>query len=211
VTVVLGTLLLLTGAVTITADYAGPRRLVYGCKPLTIVAAMAIAATAAGGPPAPYRGLILAGLVCSLVGDVFLMLPEKRFSAGLTSFLVAHGCYIAAFVSAARAPAPLALLVPAAATGAALTVPLWPHLGRYRWPVTVYVAALVALLWQSSGWALSSGTVSARLAAVGAVLFTISDGVLAYNRFRRPFRAAQALILSTYFIAQGLIAASVGS
>lgn len=209
-TATLGALLLLTGAATIAADYARYRRVVYVCKPLTLLAAMGIAATAAGGPPAPYRTLILAGLTCSLVGDVFLMLRDKRFGAGLASFLVAHLCYIAAFALAAPTPAPRHLLGAAVGIGVAVTVPLWPHLGRWRWPVVAYVGALVALLWQAGGWAVGSGAASARFAAAGAVLFTISDGVLAHDRFRRPFPAAQAIILSTYFVAQGLIAASVG-
>ena len=207
----LGLLLVASGTATILADYAGRRPVVYVCKPLTIAVAMVIAATAAGGPSPPYRALILCGLVCSLAGDVFLMLPVRRFGAGLASFLVAHVCYVAAFAGASPARAPLLVLAAAAAIGAAVTVPLWPHLGRYRLPVAVYVGALVALLWQSAGWAAHTGAGNARLAAAGALLFTISDAVLAHNRFRRPFRAAQAVILSTYFMAQGLIAASVSA
>jgi len=42
-----------------------------------------------------------------------------------------------------------------------------------------------------------------------AVLFVISDSALAINRFRGRYRSAQALILSTYFAAQWLIARSV--
>ena len=206
-----GVLLVASGVATIIADYGGRRLAVYVCKPLTIAIAMTIAVTGAGGPPPPYRALVLGGLTCSLIGDVFLMLPEKRFTAGLASFLVAHLCYVAAFAGASPTPAPLLLLAVAAAIGAAVTVPLWPHLGRLRLPVAVYVGALVALLWQSAGWAAQTGAAPARLAAVGAVLFTISDAVLAHNRFRRPFRAAQGVILSAYFIAQGLIAASVGT
>jgi uncharacterized membrane protein YhhN len=211
VIVALGLLLAASGAATIAADYGGRRAVVYVCKPLTIVFAMAIAATAGDGPSPPYRALILGGLACSLVGDVLLMLPVKRFAAGLASFLVAHVCYVAAFAGASPARAPLVLLAAAAAIGAAVTVPLWPHLGRYRLAVAVYVGALVALLWQSAGWAAGTGAPHARLAALGAVLFTVSDAVLAHNRFRRPFRAAQGVILSTYFIAQGLIAASARS
>lgn len=207
----LAALLLACGTATILADYAGRRPVVYVCKPLAILVAMAIAATAAGGPPPPYRALVLAGLGCSLVGDVFLMLPDKRFAVGLASFLVAHVCYVAAFAGAAPAPAGALLLAAAAAVGVVVVVPLWPFLGRFRVPVAVYVFALVALLWQSGGWAASTGSVNARLAAAGAALFTASDAVLAHNRFRRPFRAAQAVILSTYFVAQGLIAASVGT
>jgi uncharacterized membrane protein YhhN len=211
VIVALGLLLAASGAATIVSDYGGRRAVVYVCKPLTIVFAMAIAAAAGDGPSPPYRALILGGLACSLVGDVLLMLPVKRFAAGLASFLVAHVCYVAAFAGASPARAPLVLLAAAAAIGAAVTVPLWPHLGRYRLPVTVYVGALVALLWQAAGWAAGTGAPQARLAALGAVLFTVSDAVLAHNRFRRPFRAAQGVILSTYFIAQGLIAASARS
>jgi uncharacterized membrane protein YhhN len=207
----LGLLLAASGAATIVADYGGRRPVVYVCKPLTIVFAMAIVATAGDGPSPPYRALILGGLACSLVGDVLLMLPVKRFAAGLASFLVAHVCYVAAFAGASPARAPLVLLAAAAAIGAAVTVPLWPYLGRYRLAVAAYVGALVALLWQSAGWAAGTGAPNARLAALGAVLFTVSDAVLAHNRFRRPFRAAQGVILSTYFIAQGLIAASARS
>ena len=46
-------------------------------------------------------------------------------------------------------------------------------------------------------------------AAAGAVLFVVSDGVLAINRFRLKFRVAQAVIMSTYVAAQTLIALSV--
>ncbi len=51
----------------------------------------------------------------------------------------------------------------------------------------------------------------ALLACAGAVLFVVSDSVLAVNRFRRPFAAAQAVVLGTHFSAQYLIALSVGS
>jgi hypothetical protein len=39
--------------------------------------------------------------------------------------------------------------------------------------------------------------------------YCFSDGVLAINRFMRSFRAAQAVILATYFTEQWLIALSV--
>jgi hypothetical protein len=37
----------------------------------------------------------------------------------------------------------------------------------------------------------------------------VSDSALAINRFVQPFRYAQPLVLSTYFLAQTLIALSV--
>jgi uncharacterized membrane protein YhhN len=46
-------------------------------------------------------------------------------------------------------------------------------------------------------------------ALVGAVLFTISDATLAWNRFRAPFAGAQAAVLGSYYLAQWFIALSV--
>ena len=50
----------------------------------------------------------------------------------------------------------------------------------------------------ASGW----------LAAAGALLFMVSDSVLAVRQFRGPYPRAQALILSTYWLAIALVAAA---
>jgi uncharacterized membrane protein YhhN len=47
------------------------------------------------------------------------------------------------------------------------------------------------------------------LAFLGAVLFLVSDSVLAYNRFARKMPGARTVILGTYFPAQLLIALSI--
>ena len=70
----------------------------YVFKPLTMV--VLIGAVLALGDPASEaaRWWLLAGLVCSLAGDVFLMLDDL-FVPGLASFLIGHLCYIAALVN----------------------------------------------------------------------------------------------------------------
>ena len=47
-------------------------------------------------------------------------------------------------------------------------------------------------------------------AARGAILFLISDAMLAWNRFRMKFKSAQFLILGTYYVAQWALAMSLG-
>jgi len=47
-------------------------------------------------------------------------------------------------------------------------------------------------------------------AACGAILFLISDALLAWNRFRMKFKSAQLLILGTYYVAQWALAMSLG-
>ncbi len=51
--------------------------------------------------------------------------------------------------------------------------------------------------------ALASGNV---LAGVGAALFVLSDSMIAWSRFVRPFRAAELGIMVTYHLGQaGLV------
>jgi uncharacterized membrane protein YhhN len=180
-------------------------------KPLTTVLILALAATAAEPVSAGYRLLVCAGLLFSLAGDVFLMLPRDRFVAGLASFLIAHLFYIAAFTPRpARLAAPL-VLIALLAYGGWLLRALWPRLGGLRAPVAVYAAVLLGMAWQASArWAVY-GTVPALLAALGAGWFVVSDSLLAWERFREPHAYGQAVVLGTYYAAQWLIALSVSS
>ncbi len=77
-------------ALHIRAEYLGPQYHVYLLKPLTMVFILLIVVQAGWPDFSRYKVAILAGLVCSLAGDVFLMLPSDRFIAGLVSFLLAH-------------------------------------------------------------------------------------------------------------------------
>ena len=193
-------------ALEIAAETRGRRRAVYALKPLTTSLILLLAALSAP-VSAVYQQAVVAGLVCSLAGDVFLMLPSDRFLAGLASFLLAHLCYIVAFASAGAAwPAVPGLAL--GACGAWLLWRLWPALGGLRLPVAVYAAALLLMAWLAAGRA-QAGIPGGGLAAAGAVLFVLSDSLLALGRFstRRPF--PPALVLGTYFAAQWLLAASV--
>jgi len=47
-------------------------------------------------------------------------------------------------------------------------------------------------------------------AACDAILFLISDALLAWNRFRMKFKSVQFLIIGTYYVAQWALAMSLG-
>jgi uncharacterized membrane protein YhhN len=199
----------ISAALCIAAQLRGAVGQVFLWKPLTTAAILLLAWMAPEPVDPDYRRLVVAGLAFSLGGDVFLMLPGDRFLPGLTSFLVAHGLYIAAFVDAADADRiPSALIPFALATGLLLRA-LWRQLGALRAPVCGYAVVIatmgaVALAqWQtvSQGWA--------TLALLGAMAFIASDAALALDRFRGPLRAAPLAILGSYFPAQWLIALSV--
>jgi uncharacterized membrane protein YhhN len=194
---------------TIVAD-ASSSPAVFASKPLAMLALMAWTLRAAPVPSARYRGLIAAGLLCSLVGDVLLLWPESLFVAGLLAFLVAHVCYLTAFrTDGGERPSPL-LLFPLGAVAVAVLAVTWKALGPLRLPVVVYMAVIVAMWWAALGRHHALRNRSAILAAAGATAFVASDGLLALNRFWKPLPAAALLVLIPYYAAQLLLAASVG-
>jgi uncharacterized membrane protein YhhN len=155
-----------------------------------------------------YRILIVLGLLASLAGDVFLMLPSDRFIHGLVSFLVAHILYIIAF-TVEGATAPIWYIFPFVFYGVLMLWWLWPHLGDLKIPVLVYVGAILIMAWQAANRWLETEQAGTLFALIGAYLFVASDSVLAVERFRGTFRSAPFWVLSTYFAAQWLIALSI--
>ncbi len=193
-------------ALNLRAEYVGPAWQVYLFKPLTTALVIALAWRGRGAPGKVYRAATLAGLAWSLAGDVFLMLPGDRFIFGLGSFLVAHLFYIGAFVSDGGFRASPVLLGSFGLYYVLLITALRPHLGPLAAPVAVYGLALSTMGWQAAErWAVRR-TGPAAAAAAGALLFVVSDSVLAVNRFVGPFCAGRLVIMTTYIGAQWLIA-----
>lgn len=206
-TLAFGGLVVCIGAAHLAAYYAG-RHVLAGLLKALPVLLLASAVSRRGGGDT-YVTLVALGLVVSAVGDVSLAFPQG-FLAGLGSFLVAHLCYIAALAPGAQggAGATVAALAIAAVAGAMLRY-LWPHVVRERGAVVVYVGALATMTWCAIARALGSEPIAgAGAAALGAVSFLVSDGVLAVARFVRPFPGAHAVVMVTYYAAQLLIAAS---
>jgi alkenylglycerophosphocholine/alkenylglycerophosphoethanolamine hydrolase len=69
-------------------------------------------------------------------------------------------------------------------------------------PVCVYVAAIATMV-------VLAVNVGVPAAAVGSVLFLVSDTVLAWNRFVRPLPAGPVAVHVTYHLAQGLLVLSL--
>jgi uncharacterized membrane protein YhhN len=204
--VVLTILVAVSGALHIQAEYKGARARIYLFKPLTVLLIIAIALQASSSL---YKHLIVAGLLFSLAGDIFLMLPKDRFIPGLVSFLIAHLFYIAAFTLEGMHRVSVISGLLLLAYGGWMLRLLFPYLGKMKAPVIIYMLVILLMVWQASNRWVSLGTVAGMLAFAGACLFAASDSALALNRFRRAFRSAQFLILTTYFAAQWLIALSV--
>lgn len=181
----------------------------YVFKPLATLLVLALALAQSASAPA-YRWAVVAGLVFSTAGDIFLMLPRDRFIAGLVSFLIAHLFYIFAFsIGVPFGTAPL-LWLPFFAAGGVVVAVVWRGLApALRGAVIAYVVVIAVMAGQAAGRWHALGGDAALAAAVGAALFVVSDSVLAINRFRAQFHAERALTLGTYWMAQMLIVLSI--
>ena len=188
---------------------AGRHPAFFVLKPLTTLLVLGAAATATDVDPA-YRAWICAALLLSMCGDIALMWPgDAAFVTGLGSFLVAHGVFVWAFwINGGQAMPPVWSAVPIVAA-AAFFAWLLPRTGALRLPVIVYAAALVGMTLAAAARSEVRHDLSGMLAAAGALLFLLSDSALAVRQFNGPYRRAQALILSTYWLAIGGVAASV--
>jgi uncharacterized membrane protein YhhN len=204
---------LLSAALTITGYYLRPlrRTLIHICKPLATILIVIIAARSGKILTDSYTRAISIGLLFSLLGDIWEMLSRRHFLKALVCFLITHICYALAFLTIAPSYGFLWPIIPLALIGAAILTYLWPALSAgMKAAVGLYVGVIVIMVALAAGRALAHPTIGTLFAAIGALLFLVSDGGLAVNRFRRPFLAAQALILGTYFLGQLLIALSVG-
>ena len=209
-TLILTLLTVISAFLHIRAEYHGPRKHVYIFKPITTILILLNAVQLGWADPTLYKYAILAGLIFSLAGDVFLMLPSDRFIAGLVSFLIGHIFYIMAFTSGTGFSFSLLSLLPFAIYGAVMFSILAPHTGKMKLPVSAYIAVILVMAWQACARWGQTGGAGALLAFLGAGLFVISDSVLALDRFRGKFKAARLLTLVTYFSAQWLISLSLG-
>ena len=208
-TSILTLLAIISASIQIRAEYRGPYLQIHIFKPLTMVFILLMAILGQAAPPL-YKYLIIAGLICSMAGDAFLMRPWDHFVAGLVAFLIAHLFYIVAFTSDIDLGGSLWALIPLLIYGPVIYLVLSPGLGKLKLPVIVYIIVILIMAWQAwERWS-QTGQNGALLAFAGAILFVISDTILAINRFRSQFKLARALNLMTYFAAQWLIAGSVG-
>jgi len=162
-----------------------------------------------------YGAWILAGLVLSLAGDVFLLGESKRaVGAGIGAFLSAHVCYLGALapradLSGLRPALGALLALPLLAAGGVALRASWPKLGRLAAPAALYFLLLSALAWLAlAHWASHPRDPGAALIGLGLGLFFVSDLAVARHRFVAKSFSNKLWGLPAYYVAQHLLAAS---
>lgn len=160
--------------------------------------------------PRSFRIFLLLALFFSSLGDD-LLLFDHLFLPGLGSFFIAQIMYCIFFLKIRYSNLPVPLCrYPYILLNAAVIILfllfLLPHLGSLAVPVIAYAIALFFLVQcvlhafhfsrQPTGW----------YSLVGAILFVISDALIATGKFYRPLPAGDILVMLTYGFAQwGLV------
>jgi uncharacterized membrane protein YhhN len=140
-------------------------------------------------------------LIFALFGDVFLLFDgQSMFMIGLGSFLLMQFCYTIVFFKNRgdnKFLYPFAVVIILAAM---LLYAMSPYLGELKIPVMIYVAAIITMTYAAIHRKI--GIKGYWLIVIGALLFVVSDGVLAWDKFVEKITGAQYLIMATYMAAQ---------
>lgn len=209
------TLLTVVFVIAVAADITGIAAnisiLHYIAKPVLLPLLMVLLATAT--PAVAGKRIMLAALFFSWVGDMFLLAEDKNplfFIFGLVSFLTTHILYIIYFLSIRSNQISLLkkqplLIAVVLAYGIALVWLLFPTLADLKIPVMVYAAVICTMLLCSLHIYLKANKPANMFFVLGALLFVLSDSLLAINKFYQPFAFAGVYIMLTYCAAQYFI------
>lgn len=152
-----------------------------------------------------YKQIIIAGLIVCMIADgvIYWFLP------GLITFFIGHIFYIFAFRHVGHKSMPIWAAIPLLLYGIGMAI--WIAGSQFSNGQTVLGIAIIAYI----GIILTMGWMAIRtrlkLAITGALLFMLSDSVLAIDRFVFEIPYRDVFVMSTYYAAQIFLAASISS
>lgn len=173
-------------------------------------ATLVVFAAWAGDMGGDARATLVVAVVLCLAGDIALLgRSDGRFLAGLGAFALGHVGYVACAllvgVEGSRMTVAIGFLAVLLVFQAATKMlpgakqhggtPMLAGVAVY----TVIISAMVLTATGTTSW----------VAMAGAKLFAVSDTMIGYNRFVRPFRGADVAIMATYHAGQLLLIAGL--
>lgn len=180
-------------------------------KPLLVTSLLLYFISATRRSKSSLKAFVALALIFSIAGDTLLMFAgnnERFFLLGLSAFLIAHIFYIITFhkikIGENIEDRWQWAIVVAIYYFFIISI-LMPRLGEMKIPVLAYGLVISFMLLVAMLLYDLPENKAARYILTGAVLFVLSDSILAINRFYRPFSAGGWMIMITYVSAQYLL------
>jgi uncharacterized membrane protein YhhN len=159
-----------------------------------------------------FHRMIMSALIFSWLGDItleFQWANEIFFMVGLSCFLIAQVLYLVSFFSTKGQNIlffnKIYLLFPVILYGIIIIYLLYGELGDMKVPVIVYTAVILTMLTSAMNRERKVNRHSYILVLIGAIMFILSDSMIAIDKFRFPFALSGIAIMTTYITAQYLL------
>lgn len=192
----------------------------YATKPLLMILLLLIFTFSSIDQKSPAFRLTIMALTFSWLGDIFLLFQsrnEKFFMLGLGAFLIAQIIYIIDYNKMQLQIKPdkkskvfvnirIIFLI---LIGVALYSMLYNHIGELKIPIAIYTTAIITMSIVAVKRKGRTSDKSFLLIYFGALLFVMSDSMIAINQFIEPIIYGRFLIMFTYILAQYLIVMGV--
>lgn len=192
-----------SGWIYIDAAYRGPSWQRWMFKPVTMLLMLFWAWQAPEITTFSY--LILFGLLVSLLADILQMVPQDRMLYSIGALFISRLLYTLYFINP-LAPSfywlPIVILL---AIGAGMVLLLWNRLEDMRWPVVTYLFITLLMVWTATEGYLTQTNDMSFSQLIGSILLLIASIIWLTNRYRSPFRAANAVIAVCYFLGHFMV------
>ncbi len=180
----------------------------YFFKPLIVIWLLAYFILQLRTVRSSLKKWVIAALFFSWIGDVLLMFQDDHslfFLLGLSAFLLSHIFYIFFFhfirlKENVKNRWYIVLIV--ALYYVIIKKILSPYLGDMKLPVSIYAVFISFMFMLALHVFFIKNKIAGGLMMTGALLFIISDSVLAINKFYQSFEMAGIVIILTYGLAQ---------
>lgn len=175
----------------------------YVAKPLTLAFLTAACASLHDVDPTAKAWFVVA-LVFGLAGDLFLLVPDRYFVAGLASFLIGHLAYVVGFLVqpvevVGLVAGALVVIAGLAVIGRPIVSAVSEEEPKLLAPVVAYIGVISAMVVVATGSLIP-------VAIAGGLLFFASDALIAWSKFVDPREWMRLGIITTYHLGQlGLV------
>lgn len=178
----------------------------YFTKPLIVISLLLFFFNQSKQLNSFIKTFTILALIFSLIGDVALLFDGINpiyFIVGLASFLLAHVMYVLVFLKQRdKKKKPLGFISLMLIYAAFLFYILKDGLGDLLIPVIVYMIVILSMSTSAFLREKQNNIASYNWVFIGAILFMVSDSILALDKFYQSFQLSSLLIMSTYALAQ---------